>query len=73
MFSASLDQSIRRLDLDDLDNQAIWTTDKAIDRALQVPGGAGLSQHGSLAETFAETRVLRTGAEPDEVLRDALD
>ena len=43
-----------------------------IDRAIQVHGGAGLSQDTFLAEAFAETRFLRIGDGPDEVHREAL-
>ncbi len=43
-----------------------------IDRAIQVHGGAGLSQDVFLAEAFAETRFLRIGDGPDEVHREAL-
>ena len=43
-----------------------------IDRAIQVHGGAGLSQDLFLAEAFAETRFLRIGDGPDEVHREAL-
>jgi acyl-CoA dehydrogenase len=43
-----------------------------IDRAIQVHGGAGLSQDFFLAEAFAETRFLRIGDGPDEVHREAL-
>ena len=45
---------------------------QVIDRAIQVHGGAGLSQDFFLAEAFAETRFLRIGDGPDEVHRDAL-
>lgn len=43
-----------------------------IDRAIQLHGGAGLSQDFFLAEAFAETRFLRIGDGPDEVHREAL-
>jgi len=43
-----------------------------IDRAIQVHGGAGLSQDTFLAEAFAETRFLRIGDGPDEVHRETL-
>jgi acyl-CoA dehydrogenase len=43
-----------------------------IDRAIQVHGGAGLSQDTFLAEAYAETRFLRIGDGPDEVHREAL-
>lgn len=43
-----------------------------IDRAIQIHGGAGLSQDFFLAEAFAETRFLRIGDGPDEVHREAL-
>jgi len=45
---------------------------QVIDRAIQVHGGAGLSQDFFLAEAFAETRFLRIGDGPDEVHREAL-
>jgi acyl-CoA dehydrogenase len=48
------------------------TAGKVIDRAIQVHGGAGLSQDFFLAEAFAETRFLRIGDGPDEVHREAL-
>jgi acyl-CoA dehydrogenase len=48
------------------------TAGKVIDRAIQVHGGAGLSQDVFLAEAFAETRFLRIGDGPDEVHREAL-
>ncbi|MBL8584926.1 MAG: acyl-CoA dehydrogenase family protein [Rhizobiaceae bacterium] len=47
-------------------------TGAVIDRAIQVHGGAGLSQDFFLAEAFAETRFLRIGDGPDEVHREAL-
>jgi acyl-CoA dehydrogenase len=43
-----------------------------IDRAIQIHGGAGLSQDFFLAEAFAETRFLRIGDGPDEVHLEAL-
>ena len=43
-----------------------------IDRAVQIHGGAGLSQDFFLAEAFAEARFLRIGDGPDEVHRDAI-
>ena len=43
-----------------------------LDRAIQIHGGAGLSQDFFLAEAFAETRFLRIGDGPDEVHREAL-
>lgn len=43
-----------------------------IDRAIQIHGGAGLSQDHFLAMAFAETRFLRIGDGPDEVHREAL-
>lgn len=43
-----------------------------IDRAIQLHGGAGLSEDFFLAEAFAETRFLRIGDGPDEVHREAL-
>lgn len=48
------------------------TAGAVIDRAIQVHGGAGLSQDFFLAEAFAETRFLRIGDGPDEVHREAL-
>lgn len=48
------------------------TAGRVIDRAIQVHGGAGLSQDFFLAEAFAETRFLRIGDGPDEVHREAL-
>jgi acyl-CoA dehydrogenase len=48
------------------------TVGTIIDRAIQVHGGAGLSQDVFLAEAFAETRFLRIGDGPDEVHREAL-
>jgi len=43
-----------------------------IDRAMQVHGGAGLSQDHFLAEAYAWTRSLRLGDGPDEVHLEAL-
>jgi acyl-CoA dehydrogenase len=43
-----------------------------IDRAVQIHGGAGLSQDFFLAEAFAEARFLRIGDGPDEVHRDLI-
>lgn len=43
-----------------------------IDRAVQIHGGAGLSEDFFLAEAFAESRFLRIGDGPDEVHRDAI-
>jgi acyl-CoA dehydrogenase len=48
------------------------TVGQIIDRAIQIHGGAGLSQDFFLAEAFAETRFLRIGDGPDEVHREAL-
>jgi acyl-CoA dehydrogenase len=48
------------------------TVGQIIDRAIQIHGGAGLSQDVFLAEAFAETRFLRIGDGPDEVHREAL-
>lgn len=48
------------------------TAGRIIDRAIQVHGGAGLSQDHFLAAAFAETRFLRIGDGPDEVHREAL-
>jgi acyl-CoA dehydrogenase len=48
------------------------TVGRIIDRAIQIHGGAGLSQDVFLAEAFAETRFLRIGDGPDEVHREAL-
>ena len=48
------------------------TVGRIIDRAIQVHGGAGLSQDHFLAAAFAETRFLRIGDGPDEVHREAL-
>ena len=45
---------------------------RVADRALQIHGGAGLSQDFFLAEAFAETRFLRIGDGPDEVHREAI-
>ena len=47
-------------------------TGQIIDRAIQVHGGAGLSEDFFLAAAFAETRFLRIGDGPDEVHREAL-
>ncbi|TPQ50900.1 acyl-CoA dehydrogenase [Prosthecomicrobium hirschii] len=47
-------------------------TGAVIDRAIQIHGGAGVSQDFFLAEAFAETRFLRIGDGPDEVHREAL-
>ena len=47
-------------------------TGEIIDRAIQVHGGAGLSDDFFLAMAFAETRFLRIGDGPDEVHREAL-
>ena len=48
------------------------TVGQILDRAIQIHGGAGLSQDFFLAEAFAETRFLRIGDGPDEVHREAL-
>ena len=48
------------------------TVGRILDRAIQVHGGAGLSQDHFLACAFAETRFLRIGDGPDEVHREAL-
>ena len=48
------------------------TVGRIVDRAIQVHGGAGLSQDFFLAAAFAETRFLRIGDGPDEVHREAL-
>jgi acyl-CoA dehydrogenase len=48
------------------------TVGRILDRAIQVHGGAGLSQDFFLAAAFAETRFLRIGDGPDEVHREAL-
>jgi acyl-CoA dehydrogenase len=48
------------------------TVGRILDRAIQVHGGAGLSQDRFLAAAFAETRFLRIGDGPDEVHREAL-
>jgi acyl-CoA dehydrogenase len=48
------------------------TVGRILDRAIQVHGGAGLSQDHFLAAAFAETRFLRIGDGPDEVHREAL-
>ena len=47
-------------------------TGQIIDRAIQIHGGAGLSEDFFLAMAFAETRFLRIGDGPDEVHREAL-
>jgi acyl-CoA dehydrogenase len=45
---------------------------KVIDRAIQVCGGAGVSQDFHLAYAFARTRVLRLADGPDEVHRETV-
>jgi acyl-CoA dehydrogenase len=40
---------------------------KVIDRAIQVHGGAGVSQYERLAEMYASMRTLRIADGPDEV------
>ena len=45
---------------------------KVIDRAIQVCGGAGVSQDFHLAYTYARTRVLRLADGPDEVHRETV-
>jgi acyl-CoA dehydrogenase len=45
---------------------------KVIDRAIQVCGGAGVSQDFQLAYAFARTRVLRLADGPDEVHRETV-
>src|ERR1700724_2685958 len=48
------------------------TAQKVIDRAIQVCGGAGVSQDFHLAYAFARTRVLRLADGPDEVHRETV-
>jgi acyl-CoA dehydrogenase len=45
---------------------------KVIDRAIQVHGGAGVSQDFHLAYAYARTRVLRLADGPDEVHRETV-
>src|SRR6266702_8760206 len=45
---------------------------KIIDRAIQVCGGAGVSQDFHLAYAWARTRVLRLADGPDEVHRETI-
>jgi acyl-CoA dehydrogenase len=45
---------------------------RVIDRAIQVCGGAGVSQDFHLAYAFARTRVLRLADGPDEVHRETV-
>jgi acyl-CoA dehydrogenase len=45
---------------------------RVVDRAMQVFGGAGLSQDTPLARMYAETRIVRIADGPDEVHRRAL-
>jgi acyl-CoA dehydrogenase len=48
------------------------TAQKVIDRAIQVCGGAGVSQDFHLAYAYARTRVLRLADGPDEVHRETV-
>lgn len=45
---------------------------KVIDRAIQVHGGAGVSQDTFLAEAWAKVRTLRLADGPDEVHMDSI-
>jgi acyl-CoA dehydrogenase len=45
---------------------------RVIDRAIQVHGGAGVSQDFHLAYAYARTRVLRLADGPDEVHRETV-
>jgi acyl-CoA dehydrogenase len=45
---------------------------KVIDRAIQVCGGAGVSQDFHLAYAYARARVLRFADGPDEVHRETV-
>ncbi|MDC0661168.1 acyl-CoA dehydrogenase family protein [Marinobacter sp. SS21] len=45
---------------------------KVIDRAIQVHGGAGVSQDSFLAEAWAKVRTLRLADGPDEVHLDSV-
>ena len=42
---------------------------KVIDKAIQIYGGAGVSQDTPLAGLYASVRFLRIGDGPDEVHR----
>jgi acyl-CoA dehydrogenase len=48
------------------------TAQKVIDRAIQVCGGAGVSQDFHLAMAFAHNRTLRLADGPDEVHRETV-
>jgi acyl-CoA dehydrogenase len=43
------------------------TTGKVLDRAIQMFGAEGVSQHQRLAEMWAGARTLRIADGPDEV------
>jgi acyl-CoA dehydrogenase len=45
---------------------------KVIDRAIQVHGGAGVSEDFGLAHAWAHSRILRLADGPDEVHRRAI-
>ena len=45
---------------------------KVIDKAIQIHGGAGVSQDTPLAALYASVRYLRIGDGPDEVHRRAV-
>jgi acyl-CoA dehydrogenase len=45
---------------------------RVIDKAIQIHGGAGVSQDTPLARLFISTRFLRIGDGPDEVHRRAI-
>jgi acyl-CoA dehydrogenase len=45
---------------------------KVIDRAIQIHGGAGVTDDFGLAHAYVEARYLRIGDGPDEVHRDAI-
>jgi acyl-CoA dehydrogenase len=45
---------------------------KVIDKAIQIHGGAGVSQDTPLATLYASVRYLRIGDGPDEVHRRAV-
>ena len=47
-------------------------TERVLDWAIQVHGGAGVSQDFPLAHAFALNRALRIGDGPDEVHRNQL-
>jgi acyl-CoA dehydrogenase len=47
-------------------------TQRIIDRAIQVHGGAGVSGDTFLAEAWANARALRLADGPDEVHTDAV-